>query len=209
MNLSNITIPQKVSTLLQFGDKFCLPMLSNKKHAIHEFIKDIESNMTAHKIKNQFLIRNITAIPQFHKFLKNNPSKNITNDSLLHMQHITQQFCRDNPNVIFTKADKGNITVALDKQHYVNEMNELLKDVNTYTIVKKNPIKSIERNLNNFLKIWLNKDYINKQQFFKLRSSDSLLPKAYGLPKIQKKHSVQNNSLFFKHCFVSPRILFA
>jgi len=49
-------------------------MLSNKKHAIHEFIKDIESNMTAHKINNQFLIRN-TAIPQFHKFLKNNLSK--------------------------------------------------------------------------------------------------------------------------------------
>jgi len=70
--------------------------------------------MTAHKFKNQFLIRN-TAIPQFHKFLKNNPPKNITNNSLLHMQHITQQFCRDNRNVIFTKADKGNITVALDK----------------------------------------------------------------------------------------------
>jgi len=51
-------------------------------------------------------------------------------------------------------------------------MNKLLKDVTTYTIVKKNPIKSIERNLNNFLKIWLNKGYIDKQQFFKLRSSD-------------------------------------
>jgi len=170
MNLSNTTIPQEVSTLLQFGDRFCLPMLSNKKQAIHEFIKDIESNMTAHKINNQFLIRN-TAIPQFHKFLKNKSPRNIINENLLYMEHITKQFCRDNHNLIFSKADKGNITVVLDKEHYINEMNDLLKDINTYMIVNKNPIKSIERDLNNFLKVWLHKGYISKQQFFKLRSS--------------------------------------
>jgi len=55
--------------------------------------------------------------------------------------------------LIFTKADKGNITVTLDKEHYINEMEESLRDVNTYMMVKKNPIKSIERDLNNFLKI--------------------------------------------------------
>jgi len=110
--------------------------LCDKKFAIYEFIKDIESNMTAHKINNQFLIRN-TAIPQFHKFLKNKSSKNIINENLLHMQRITHQFCRDNHNIIFIKTDKGNITVALDKEYYINEMNELLKDVNTYMMVKK------------------------------------------------------------------------
>jgi len=188
VNLSNTMIPQEVSTLLQLGDRFCLPTNSNKKHAIHEFIKDIESNITAHKINNQVLIRN-TTIPQLHKFLKNNPPRNITNENLLHMQHITQQFCRDNQNIIFTRADKGNITVALDKKHYINAMNESLKDANTYMLVKKNPIKTIEKDLNNFLKIWLQKGYINKQQFYKLRSSDSLLPKAYGFPKIHKKNT--------------------
>jgi len=161
VNLSNTTIPQEVSTLLQFGDSFCPPMPFNKKFAIHEFIKDIESNRATHKISNQFLIRN-TSIPQFHKFLKNTPPKNIINENLLHMYHTTQQFCRDNHNIMFTKADKGNITVALDKEHYIKEINESLKDVNTYMIVQKNPIKSIEKELNNFLKIWLQKGYIGK-----------------------------------------------
>jgi len=105
------------------------------------------------------------------------------------MQHITQQFCRDNLNTIFTKTDKGNITVTMDKKRYVNEINDLLKDVNTYMMVKKNPIKSIERELNNLLKNWLKKGYISRQQFFRLRSSDSLLPKAYRLPKIHKKNT--------------------
>jgi len=89
--------------------------------------------------------------------LKNKPPRNIINENLLHMQRITQQFCRDNHKIIFTKVDKGNVTVTLDKNHYINEMNDILKDVNTYMMVKKNPVKSIERNLNNFLKIWLQK----------------------------------------------------
>jgi len=38
INLSITVIPQDVYTLLQFGDKFCLPIL-NKKTAIHEFIR--------------------------------------------------------------------------------------------------------------------------------------------------------------------------
>jgi len=35
--------------------------------------------------------------------------------------------------VIFTGADKGNVTVVLDKQDYINAMEELLRDENTYT----------------------------------------------------------------------------
>jgi len=39
-------------------------------------------------------------------------------------------------NIIFTKADKGNITVALDRTHYINSVNEMLKD-STYEIIQK------------------------------------------------------------------------
>jgi len=61
-----------------------------------------------------------------------------------------------------------------------------LRDKDTYIVIKKNPIKTIEKDLNNILKRWSQKDYISKQQFFKLRSSDSILPRAYGLPKVHK-----------------------
>jgi len=58
--------------------------------------------------------------------------------------------------------------------------------VDTYTVVNKNPIKSIENSLNNMFKKWLHNDCISKLQYLKLRSSDSNLPKAYGLPKVHK-----------------------
>jgi len=41
----------------------------------------------------------------------------------------------ENPDLILTKADKGNITVAMNTQDYKNK--NLLNDTNTYTIVNK------------------------------------------------------------------------
>jgi len=183
--LSQSVIPQEVSTLLQFGDRFCLPTYINEKHAIHEFIKDIESNNVLHNSNKGILIRNI-AIPQLHKFLKNSPPINPTDAKLVHSLNITKQFCLNNNNIIFTRTDKGNITVAMEKTIYINRVEELLKDGNTYMVINRNPIKFIELNLNNVLKKWLQNNYISKQQFYKLRSNDSNLPRAYGLPKIHK-----------------------
>lgn len=53
---------------------------------------------------------------------------------------------------------------------------------------EKNPIKNIEKNLNLMLKRWLNNEFITKQKYFCLMSSDSILPKAYGLSKIHKEN---------------------
>jgi len=131
------------------------------------------------------LIRNL-AIPQFYKFIKNKIVSPQSTEKITYLLNMTKKFCKNNKNIIYTKADKGNVTVAMDKDFYINKIEELLNDQNTYTIVKKNPIKLIENNLNNMVKKWLQKEFISKPQFAKLRSSDSILPRAYGLPKIHK-----------------------
>jgi len=102
------------------------------------------------------------------------------------MLKSTREFVHNNTDIIFTKADKGNATVVLNKSTYIRKMEELLSDQETYSIIRKNPVPSIEKNLNDTLKKWLHHGFITKKEFFCLRSSDSLLPKAYGLPKIHK-----------------------
>jgi len=188
INLSNSRIPPEVSSLLQLGGKFCLPIHLDKKHSIHEFIKDIEGNSYCQDTNRQILIRNM-AIPQFYKFIKNKTVMSQSTNEFTHLLNVTKKFCKNNKNIIFTKADKGNVTVAMDKDSYIKKVEELLKDENTYIIIKKNPIKSIENNLNNTVKKWLQKEYITKQHSLKLRSSDSVLPRAYGLPKIHKNNT--------------------
>jgi len=45
------------------------------------------------------------------------------------------EFCKNNTNII--KTDKGNITVALERTHYINSVNEMLKNSTTYEIMGK------------------------------------------------------------------------
>jgi len=143
INLFDSYIPTQVSNLLQLGDRFNLSSSLNTKVAIHEVVKDIESNIKDFHSDIQTRIRN-TVIPHFHKLLHIKTQKNTTNEKVTALMKYTKRFCQKNPNIIFTKADKGN-TIALNKVTYINEMEEALKDINTYTIVDKDPSPSIEK----------------------------------------------------------------
>jgi len=99
------------------GDKFSLPIHHDKKQVIHEIIKDVENNIKGFRIENQARIRN-TIIPQFNKFLHIKPLKNNITEKLISSLKYTTKFYGNNPDVIFTRADKGNITVALNINTY-------------------------------------------------------------------------------------------
>jgi len=49
----------------------------------------------------------------------------------------TINFCKNNSNIIFIRADKDNVTVALNKDQYINKIELMLQDENTYITVKK------------------------------------------------------------------------
>jgi len=100
----------------------------------------------------------------------------------------TKSFCNNNSDIIFTKADKGNITVALDRAHYIDSVNEILKDSTTYETTQKNLVKNVEMKLKEILKKWLALGFISKQESYSLMGSDCTLSKAYGLPKIHKEN---------------------
>jgi len=48
----------------------------------------------------------------------------------------TKKFVKDNPNILFTKADKGNTVIALDRNEYIENMETLLSYSDTYIIQK-------------------------------------------------------------------------
>jgi len=62
-------------------------------------------------------------------------------------------------------------------------------DSNTYTLLKRNPVNKLFFDLKEILKRWLNHKYISVHTQFEttiLNSSNAILPRAYGLPKIHK-----------------------
>lgn len=74
---------------------------------------------------NLIKIRN-AIIPQFHNLLHKNSPFNKIGKELISMYYKTKHFCKDNPDILFTRADNvtgggvtEGITVMLDKDIYL------------------------------------------------------------------------------------------
>ena len=76
------------------------------------------------------------------------------------MYKETKKFCKQNPNIIFIRADN------LNKDMYIMKVEELLNDKDNYTKIKHNPAQKIEKDLNKLLKGWLNNELITKKSLF-------------------------------------------
>jgi len=100
---------------------------------------------------------------------------------------ITKTFTKEHPEIFFTKADKGNTTVILNKENYIIKMTDMLSDTHTYITIHHDPIKKLSQELRTLLTRWRNKKFIDIHTYRKLHTTDGLLPRAYGLSKIHKQ----------------------
>ncbi|XP_018374026.1 PREDICTED: uncharacterized protein LOC108768186 [Trachymyrmex cornetzi] len=157
-----------------------LRITTNKRQVVTEFIKNIEHNLykLPTEVKNQ--LRN-KIIPLFDKInvFSNNNKRSSLYGMLKERMKVAKQFLKENQNFILTKADKGNVTVALDKNKYINSMNEILQDTSTYTVVKKSPMNTLNNGLRNILTKWKSLGYITDGTYRWLNTSDGLLPRVY------------------------------
>jgi len=186
INISKTIIPKQTIGLLQLGEGFCLPP-ENKTALFIQIIKHLENNFSRFGQRKSCVgtMRN-----QLYNFLKplHKLKQGMSNIDfeILDAVSNTNRFIKNNPNILFTRSDKGNTVVALDKNDYVKNMENCLSDSDTYTVLKHNPINKIIKELKTMLKRWLNLKYISTQAHSLLQVSGATLPRAYGLPKIHK-----------------------
>ena len=93
---------------------------------------------------------------------------------------------RKDPERIILSADKGNCVVVMDKIEYREKALSLLSDKNTYTVLKSDPTRKTQRDLNAKLLLLKKSNIISETTYKMLYSSDGLSPRFYGLPKIHK-----------------------
>ena len=67
-------------------------------------------------------------MPHFNNILDNKQNPSTVNKEILYMYKETVNFNKSNPDILFTRADKGNITVALKKEDYISKMELSLGD---------------------------------------------------------------------------------
>ena len=109
------------------------------------------------------------------------PDNNLTKDE----QQALKRLKNDN-DIVILPADKGRVTVVMDKTDYFDKMDALVNDKQTYEELKRDPTPSLQRKLNSKILTLKKTDAIDTQRYYRLRCSVPQPPKLYGLPKLHK-----------------------
>ncbi|KAL6420616.1 hypothetical protein ACFW04_014645 [Cataglyphis niger] len=172
--LRAINVPERVLELLSLGDNFGLPLQqSHKKNRISialETVKNLEAN---HRhISNELIeTTRISIANSLERFLCKNKHINHVDRYILGGFSLCKEFLRNNDDIFVTKADKGHITVVMDKKDYLEKMEYILNDQST---------------INLLIKSWRDNGLIDETTYKYLNTTNGNLPRCYGLPKIHK-----------------------
>lgn len=58
-----------------------------------------------------------------------------------------KEFLKKHQNLLVNKADKGNVTVVMNRSEYESKCQDILNDSTTYEMIKKDPTKTIEKQI--------------------------------------------------------------
>ncbi|KAI4484545.1 hypothetical protein M0804_007111 [Polistes exclamans] len=121
---NNNTLPNKVQKILNLVQGLGI-LIKPKEVQVNTLIKDLE-----------YGIKNLT--------IENGDKKTIKNAK-------NNVRTKANPDIIVTRLDKGNNTVIIKKDEYLKEMEKLLKDTNTYSLLNNDPTNKFEKMDNNLI----------------------------------------------------------
>ena len=185
-NLSSVQIPEDVNMILSLGPKFAVSQLKNEI-PVNKIIADVEQIIPSFNDKeNHNIIRGkaATIISQHvHKPKHLNNRKQL----ILHKAYInTKIFLKNHPDLTVTAADKGNITIVMDRTSYEDLMNNHFDDDKKYRKLTFNPTHTLQLKNNSIVRTLLTKDLINEKTKRQLITFTSQAPRPRAQPKIHK-----------------------
>ena len=109
------------------------------------------------------------------------PDNNLTKDEQQALKRL-----KNDKDIVILPADKGRVTVVMDKTDYFDKMGALVNDKQTYEKLKRDPTPALQRKLNSKILTLKKTDAFDTQRYYRLRCSVPQPPKLYGLPKLHK-----------------------
>ena len=177
VNLSSRTLSPDQEKILSKGMNFAL---TPRRVPIPQIVATVESALQK------------TSCPQQSEEIRlkitrmlgrgsNIPSTNLTSRETRALKEL-----REAQDILILPADKGRSTVVMNCDEYVQKLQNMLSDTNTYRKLNKDPSPALERKMNSKLLELRKKKEISEAIYKKVRSSAGKTPPLYGLPKIHK-----------------------
>ncbi|XP_075158033.1 uncharacterized protein LOC142231303 [Haematobia irritans] len=137
VNKTKQNFPDDVKWLLSLGEKFGLPTTKEKFPLINYIADGEELIQTILEKEEQEIART-----NFTTTIDNHTNKTYMSSRDKYIQRTvdqTKQFLKKNNNIMITNADKGNVTVAIEKSEYKERMMNIPGDMMTYQRWTKDP----------------------------------------------------------------------
>lgn len=191
-NLTTVQIPQEVIRALALGPKFGFTKNNNNKNML-TLIKNVESNLKHISNKNEQIRCRNKINTTITNYLNRNSSQNIYKK----IENIiaadikkTIKFKKENQDrLIFLRSDKGNTTVIMHKEDYVQKTKDIIQDPQKYEkCTNKNPLGKIERSINKYLQNLYDQDIISKEQHQQLKCKHAQPGHMYFVAKTHKEN---------------------
>lgn len=111
--------------------------------------------------------------------------------------NLAKSFIKSNPDILFTTANKGNVTICLKSPDYNTKLSNLLSDTSTYRLLKRSPLSTIE-NIPFLILRQLNENELLNRKYHKreLTLTNTVLAEGYGLLKIHKQNNPLRHTIF-------------
>ena len=94
---------------------------------------------------------------------------------------------RRNRHIVIKRSDKGGAICILNSQDYLTKINDMLLEVNTYTLTNINDTAEVKRQADEFINKLGADEFLNSKQVTYLTNFIPRCPLFYGLPKVHKK----------------------
>ena len=183
INLSSVELHNDIKEIFSLGMNCHIQQRYDHAHKKVEIEMLYENIKEKEKQKSLTIVNDVCLKSDLEKFGMKRIS-NFHKDLLTKEQYKKVKEFNQNENIITRKADKSNVFVILDKDYYVNQINQLLSDETKFRKINKDPTDELKRELNKHI------DEVNshsKQIKITKREGKYEPGYAYGNPKIHKR----------------------
>lgn len=183
-NVSSVQIPNDITQLLSLGPKFSIE-IPKKEVSVQRILAEVENILSfdSYSDDNNRNILRARATNNITNYLLKAP---VINNYYQKKFYEARKFLHDNPQILILPSDKGNVTVAMDKDRYDSLALDILRDEKYYAVLTRNPTTTIQNKSNEFVNEFKQKSYISDITAKKLHNYNSIPARFYGLPKIHK-----------------------
>ena len=132
----------------------------------------------------------ITQIRSLAENLETFP-KNVVKNNISIRERKALEDLANNDDIVIKKVDKGSSIVIMDKEYYINKVNECVFDKSTYKKLSKNKDSTVMNRVKNLMNKYKTCFDEKGKEFKYVCNFDYMTSNFYGLPKIHKSEKLK------------------